>query len=68
MSINMNTVYIFNGKEMELKDIISIIRTGDTIKGINNYIIASKVVSQININKNSKHTYLFDGPDTIILF
>jgi hypothetical protein len=53
---------------MQLKDIISIIRCGDTIKGIDNFIIASKVVSQININKNSKHTYLFDGPDKIILF
>jgi hypothetical protein len=68
MDIDMDTVYIFNEKEMQLKDIITIINTGDIIKGINNYIIANAVVSKINKNKNSKHTYLFDGPNQIILF
>jgi hypothetical protein len=64
----MDTVYIFNTKQMQLKEIIPIINTGDIIKGINNYMVANAVLSEINRQKNSNHTYLFDGPNQIILF
>ena len=68
MDITMNTVYMLNGQEMQLKDIIPIINPGDSIKGINNFIIANLVLSKINLHTKSNHTYLFDGPDKIILF
>ncbi len=64
----MDTVYIFITKQMQLKEIIPIINTGDIIKGINNYMVANAVLSEINRQKNSNHTYLFDGPNQIILF
>ncbi len=68
MSNITEQVYIFNDKEMQLKDIIPIIKVGDIIKGIDNYMAACSILSEINRQKNSNHSYLFDGPDQIILF
>ncbi len=68
MDTIMDTTYIFNNKQMQLKEIIPIINTGDDINGVNNYMIANAIISAINSQKNSKYTYLFDGPNRIILF
>ena len=68
MDTIMDTTYTFNTKQMQLKEIIPIINTGDAIKGVSNYMIANAIISAINSYHNSKHTYLFDGPDQIILF
>lgn len=70
MELDINTVYTFKGEQVELKDIIPIIEPGDGIVGVNSFIIANKIIKLITQSKNNNlsYTYLFDGPDKIILF
>ncbi len=70
MELDINTVYTFKGEQVELKDIIPIIEPGDGIEGVNSFIIANKIIKLITQSKNNNlsYTYLFDGPDKIILF
>ncbi len=64
----MESTFVFNGQQMQLKDIILYIRIGDIIEGVTNLITANKILNIINLHNNANMSYLLDKPDRFILF